>query len=393
MTISGKRSFQVVILMVSCLFSRQSNAQKIDTISTFSITGYVDAYYAYYTDSVGPKNFQKFPTVSPRSNTPSLNTAQLTLQYNADKIRGMAAFHFGDIAAATWAPAPYNNIMEAHIGVKVFSKLWIDAGLFRSHFGTEFLLPSENITSSVAVGTFYEPYYESGIRLNFDPTAKLEINLFLLNGYNVFVDNNNKKSFGMGITYALGANGGIGYTNYIGDDSQPGDSISHLRIHQNLFLNYQVHKIKLQVGGDFCLQQNSDLATERKTASMYSALATVRYQCAKRLGIYARGEIFQDPDGYMSTIITDYEGKQTGYKLWGVTAGLEFKPTDESYIKLEGRRLQMDQNQYIFNYNGYENNYRYEIMINAGVTFDLLKSLRTKETPAPTEPPAMGDVE
>jgi len=392
MTAAGKRIFLVISLMFSLFLSRDADAQKIDTISTFSITGYVDAYYAYYTDSVGPNNFQKFPTVSPRSNTPSLNTAQLSIQYTADKIRAMAAFHFGDIAA-TWAPAPYNNIMEAHVGVKIYSKLWVDAGLFRSHFGTEFLLPSENITSSVAVGTYYEPFYESGIKLNFDPTAKLEINLFLLNGYNVFVDNNNKKSFGMGVTYALGANGGIGYTNYIGDDSPPGDSISHLRIHQNVFWNYQRNKIKLQVGGDFCMQQNSDLATHSKTATMYSALATFRYQLAKRLGIYARGEIFQDPDGYMSTTFTDYAGKQTGYKLWGVTAGLEFKPTEESYVKLEGRRLQMDQNQYIFNYNGYEYNYRYEIMINAGVTFDLLKSLRTKETRVRTEPAAMGDVE
>src|ERR1022692_4320602 len=220
MRFPGKICF-LFILTASLLLAQKSNGQKIDTISTFSITTYIDAYYAYYTDSVGPGNNQKFPTVSPKSNTPSLNTAQVSLQYNADKIRAAAVLHFGDIAAATWAPAPYNSIMEAHVGFKVYSKLWIDAGFFRTHFGTEFLLPSENITSSVAVGTFYEPYYESGIRLNFDPTTKLEINLFLLNGYGVFVDNNNKKSFGMGVTYALGDRGGIGYTNYIGDDSPP----------------------------------------------------------------------------------------------------------------------------------------------------------------------------
>jgi len=391
MSVTGKRFFSVFILVINCLLSDESNAQKIDTVSTFSITGYVDAYYAYYTDSVGPKNDQKFSAISPRSNSPSINTAQLSVQYNADKIRATAVFHFGDIANADW-PHPYNNIMEAHVGVKIYSKLWIDAGFFRSHFGTEFLLPSENITSSVTAGTYYEPFYESGVRLNFDPTTKLEINLFLLNGYNMLVDNNNKKSFGMGVTYALGASGGVGYTNYIGDDSPLGDSVSHLRIHQNVFWNYQHHKIKMQVGGDFCMQQNSDIATQSKMATMYSALATVRYQLAKRLGVYVRGEIFQDPNGYMSTIITDYTGKQTGYKLWGVTAGLEYKPTEESYVKLEGRRLQMDKNQYIFNYNGEEYNYRYEIMINAGVTFDLLKSLRTKESPAPADP-AMGSVE
>ena len=389
--VSGKRRFSIIIL-IACFFSTlRSDAQKTDTVSTFSITGYIDAYYAYYSDSVGAGKFQKFPSTSPRSNSPSLNTAQLTISYNSDKIRGTAAFHFGDIAAATWAPAPYNNLMEAHVGVKIFSKLWIDAGFFRTHFGTEFLLPSENITSSVAVGSYFEPYYESGLRLNFDPTEKLEINLFLLNGYNMFVDNNNKKSFGMGVTYALNKNVGIGYTNYIGDDTPPVITTPHLRTCHNLFLNYAVNKIKLQIGGDFCTQQNSDIATESKTATMYSGLATFRYQVLGKIAAYCRGEIFEDPNGYLSTIITDVMGNRTGYKLWGVTAGIEYKPTEESYVRLEGRRLQMGQNQYIFNYNGFEYNFRYEVMINAGVTFELLKNVRTRPSVTPDPGTGAGD--
>ena len=379
-----KRSYIFILLLsASFLLSQRAHAQKLDTVSTFSITGYVDGYYAYYSDSVGPGKIQKFGSTSPRSNSPSLNIAQLTMQYNADKIRGTVALHFGDIPAATWAPAPYNNLMEAHVGVKIYSKLWIDAGFFRTHLGTEYLLPVENITSSVAVGSYYEPFYESGLRLNFDPTTKLEINLFLLNGYGMFIDNNNKKSFGMGVTYAFNDNLNIGYTNYIGDDTPPGVAGGHLRIAQNAFLNYQHKKLKIQVGGDYYMQQNSDLATGTKYANMYSALATARYQLLNKLAVYARGEVFNDPDGFMSTIITDYNGKKTGYKLWGATAGVEYKPTAESYVRLEGRRLQMDQDQYIYYHDGEYYNYRYEVMVNAGVTFDLLRNIRTRmEHPA-----------
>ncbi len=385
MAIPKKIRTLLAVAAALALHPTGSNAQKLDTVSTFSITTYMDAYYAYYTDSVGPNNNQKFPSTSPRSNTPSLNTIQVAINYSSDKIRATGVFHYGDIANATW-PHPYNNIMEAHVGFKVYSKLWIDAGFFRTHFGTEYLLPVENMTSSVAVGTYYEPYYESGIRLNFDPTKKLEINLFLLNGYNMFVDNNNKKSAGMGITYALGDNGGVGYTNYIGDDSPVDSSVAHLRFHQNVFFNYQYRKFKFQVGGDYCMQQNSDLATGTKTATMYSALATAKYQWTSKFSVYGRGEIFQDPDGYMSTIIVDNTGKRTGYKLWGVTAGVEYKPTDDSYIRLEGRRLQMDKEQFIFDYNGSRYNDRYEIMINGGVTFDLIKRFATRVSnpPEPT---------
>ncbi len=384
MQLSIKKCVSIATLLAGIACYTGSNAQKIDTVSSFSVTGYVDAYYAYYTDSVGPGNFQKFPGVSPRSNNPSLNTAMLSLNYTSDKLRATTVLHFGDIAAAGWAPEPYNHIMEAHVGIKIVNKLWIDAGFFRTHFGTESILPSENITSSIAVGTFYEPLYESGIRLNYDPTPKLDINLFLLNGYNVFVDNNNKKSFGLAATYAFNESAGIGYTNYTGDETPVGKSGSHLRIHNNVFFNFQKRKIKLQVGGDLCMQQNSDLATGTETATMYSGLATLKYQFVPKVAVYGRAEVFSDPDGWMSGVIKDYYGKPTGYKLWGITAGLEVKPTAESYVRLEARYLQMQKDQYIFMNGGDVQNARFEIMVNAGVTFDLLRSIKTKVKMPPT---------
>ncbi len=380
MKLVSKISFPAILIICCFFLVNKSGAQKIDTISTFSITGYADAYYAYYTDSLGPNKFQQFPNTSPKSNTPSLNIAQLSFLYNAEKVRAAAVFGFGDFISCTWAPAPYNNIMEAHVGFKVYSKLWIDAGFFRTHFGTEFLLPVENFTSSIAVGTFYETAFESGVKLNFDPTPKLEINLFLLNGYTMFVDNNNKKSFGIGITYNVNDKVGLGYTNYIGDDT-PADIAGdpHLRIANNVFINYTGKKLKLQLGADYFVQQNSDIATYKSNASMFSALATARYQAAKRCAIYCRGEFFTDPDGIVSPVITDHSGTKTGYKLWGATAGFEFKPTEGSYIRLENRYLKMDKDQYIYMHNGIGQNARYEIMVNGGVTFDLLKSFLTRK--------------
>jgi hypothetical protein len=376
MNLAGKKRASVIFSMISFLMSCECFAQKIDTISSFSISGYIDAYYASYSDSGKPGSFQKFPDACPRNNAPSLNIASLSCLYNADKVRAAFALNFGDIASAIF-PHPYNNVLEAHVGFKIYSKLWIDAGFFRPHFGTEFILPVENITTSIAVSTVYEPSYESGVRLNFDPTKKLEINLFLLNGYNMYVNNNNEMAFGMGITYALGSSGSIGYTNYIGPPNNA--PASHTRYANNVFINYQVKKIKLQAGADYCAQLYSDVATLSKTASMFSALATVKFQWTKMFGIYGRGEIFQDPDGFMSTIITDNQGNKTGYKLWGATAGIELKPTPDSYVRLENRLIQMDNNQYIFYYDGAAQNSRYEIIIDAGISFDLLKSVRTNK--------------
>ncbi|HMG14921.1 MAG TPA: outer membrane beta-barrel protein [Saprospiraceae bacterium] len=357
-----------LICAVTFLSVLKANTQTTDTIAKLIISGYVDAYYAYYTDSVGVNNYQKFPSISSRSNQIGLNSALISFQYNAEKVRGIATFHFGDTPKSTWSPS-FNYIMEAHAGVRLCKKLWLDAGFFRTHFGTEGLLPKENITSSIAVHTFYEPYYEAGIRLNYNPSERLAINLYALNGYNVYEDNNDKKSFGLLATYALSDKGNIGYSNYIGDDSNDADPVSHLRIHQNLFFNYQINKLKLQLGLDYCMQENSELDHNNKTASMFSSIFALKYQLKPKFAVYGRVEYFNDPDGFMSTIITNDLGEGSGYKLFGGTLGVEFKPTDNSYIRLEGRQLVMDKEQKIFYWDGEASNTRSEVLFNVGVSF------------------------
>lgn len=333
------------------------------------ISVYADAYYALYNDSVGINQDQKFPSIAPKSNSLGLNTVQVDFQYDAEKIRGIASFHYGDYARTNWS-GTYNNIMEAHAGVRLHKKLWIDAGFFRTHIGTEGLLPRENICSSTAIATFQEPALVSALRINYIPSDQWMIFLYLMNAYNGFEDNNHKKSIGVLTTYSINDNANIGYSNYFGDDTpEDADSISHNRFYQNVFFNYQLKKLKLQVGGDFCIQQNSDISNSTKSASMFSGLATGSYALSNILSIYSRIEYFSDPNGFLSGQITDAAGKTTGYKLWGLTAGLEIRPVDKLFIRLEGRQLEMDNDQQIFLWNGKTKSNRSELILNMGITF------------------------
>ena len=352
-------------------------AQTRDTFATYSVSAYADVYGATYTDSVGHGNFQKFPTVSPRSNTVGLNVVQVSGKYDGQRIRGMVTLHYGDIEKATW-PKNYHLLQEAHVGVRLLKTLWVDGGFFRTHFGTEFLLPVENITSSVSVGTYFEPYYEAGLRLNYDPTDKLEINLFLLNGYGIIADNNKRKSFGMGITYAFSKNLNIGYTNYIGNDAPDSITMSQVRFANNIFINYKKKKLKLQAGADVYIHQHADLIDNSKVGIAYSGLITIRYQLLYKFWGYGRAEGFYDNNGFLCGVITDTKGNQTGYKQWGVTLGMEYKPMRDAYIRLEGRRLQMADGQAIFRFDGENRDYRYELMLNAGMSLSLLKGVLTR---------------
>jgi hypothetical protein len=349
-------------------FSQTRDSSLVRSVAaSIKVSGYVDAYYAYYTDSLPLGSFQKFPSISPRSNQLGLNTAMITAQYDGDKVRGLVTLHFGDIPRSAWS-STMNMLMEAHAGILLHKNLWLDAGIFRTHFGTEGLLPRENFASAVSVNTYFEPYYEAGARLNYNPNDKLSVNLYLLNGYNLIEENNGKKSMGMLVSYALSDKGSVGYSDYIGDDSPAGDSVSHLRIHNNVFWNYQFGKLKTQIGGDYCFQKNSD-TTGKVNTSMYSGVLSLKFQGTEKFAVYARGELFNDPQGCMSGVMIDKAGKHTGVKMWGGTFGLEYKPSDNSYIRLEGRQIQMDKDQEIFHWNNKNVSSRTEMMINLGVSF------------------------
>jgi len=350
------------------VLASKSSAQSNDSTSLFKISGYVDAYYAYFTDSVGQGNYQKFQSVSPRSKEFGLNTAMITAEYNADRVRGIVSLQFGDIPKSSWS-STFNNILEAHAGIRIANNLWLDAGLFRTHFGTEGLLPKENLLSSIAISTYFEPFYEAGARLNYIPNDKWSFSLYGLNGYNLYEDNNSKKSMGMLITRTLGANGNIGYSNYLGDD-YPGDSdVSHFRFHNNVFYNQLFGHLKVQLGADYCIQSNSDLEDPGHSASMFSGEASFKYLFSDKFAIAARGEWFNDPNGYMGGLILNTDNEYTGLEMFGITLGAEIKPTENSYFRIEGRQLQFDDKQQLFYWDGELKSSRFEVSANVGVSF------------------------
>ncbi|MGQ0826876.1 MAG: outer membrane beta-barrel protein [Bacteroidota bacterium] len=358
--------FTAVILTICSI---KSFGQIKDSTGKLTLSGYVDTYYASYSDSLAFGTYQKFASISPRNKTFGLNIALISAQYKADRVRGVVTLHYGDVVKSLWSPV-FNNVMEANIGVSITKRLWIDAGLFRTHLGTEGLLPSENITSSLSVTTIYKPFYESGIRLSCDPNDKLSIKLFLLNGYNMFEDNNNRKSFGMLVNYALNKKGNIGYSNYIGDDTPDiADTISHSRSYHNVYWNYVfLGKLKIQVGVDFATQKNSDITNGTQTEIIYSGLLALKYQLKKKIAVYGKADTFYDSAGLLSGVIVDRTGKVTGLKLWGATFGMEYKPTDNIYFRIEGRQIQMYKDQDIFVNNGNTINRR-ELLLNFGVSF------------------------
>ncbi|WP_425391950.1 outer membrane beta-barrel protein [Ekhidna sp.] len=352
-----------ICLLVALQTHAQSDSTKIE------LTGYIDTYYASYSNKLSADELQPYITVAPRDNQFGLNIAEIGATYNTGEVRGTFVIQYGDIAEATWSDR-FKTIQEAWVGIEVTEGLWLDGGFFTTHIGAESFLPKNNWLSSTDIGTFNEPFYQSGARLSYEKSEKFEAQLHLVSGYNLFLDNNDAKSIGMLFSYKVNDAISLSYTNLFGRESPEG-SPSQYRFYNNIYLTWDpTDKISAIVGGDMSTQSNSELENPTETALMYNAVAIARYQFTKRYSATSRLELFNDRDGFISGVLVNQNGNQQGLKATAFTMGFEYAPTKQSYLRAETRWTWADRDLLIFNKGGNASNVRAEFLINMGFYFN-----------------------
>lgn len=339
-----------------------------DESAQLIITGYVSAYYAHYNDSVGQNSYEKFPTVSPYGDRFGLNLMQLGTSYSSEKVRGNFTLQWGDIPQSAWSPK-YNFIQEANVGFKLAKKLWFDFGFFRTHIGLESIQPRENIASSLATTTYFEPYFLSGAKLTYQVSKKLALQLNAFNGFNTFVENNKNKAVGLSAYLQPTKNLSITINTITSDESPDSVNISKQRLYNNIYLVYHSKRFDLGAEYNFGMQQHSNLSDSTKTAFMNSALVAVKYKQNEHLAVYYRQEVFLDPNEILTGPVVNSHHDLVGLDLFGETLGIEYKLVQNSYIRLEGRTIHSRPNENIFHVNGKTGNHREELMLTAGVWF------------------------
>lgn len=313
--------------------------------SKMEIDVYLSSYYSYYTeDNTGA--FIKYPTMAARNRQFGLNMAMISFSYHSEKVRSVATLHYGDIAESVW-PKTFNMVQEANAGVQIIKKLWFDAGIFRSHIGLESTQPRENITSSMSLVNVYEPYYFSGAKLTYLLSPKLSVQINAFNSFNSITETNTNKLFGGSVVYSPNNYISITYNFITGDDTPDTSFIKHQRYYHNLYGTYQKKKITIAAEFNYGIQDYSKYknAYTLTTAYMNSCLLLLRHQSFKKIAFYGRGEWFSDEDEILSS------GSGMGKYTWGATAGIEYKPLKNTAISLEGRYLESEKANFMYNGN------------------------------------------
>ncbi|MBC7473246.1 MAG: outer membrane beta-barrel protein [Candidatus Sericytochromatia bacterium] len=331
------------------------------------IEGYVDTYYAIDTDtSVLPQSADKrlqntrtLNAIGFRKNEVNINTAQVSASINADWYRSKLSIAYGTIPLQSW-PASYLNLQEANLGFKLRDNLWLDGGLFLTHIGGESLLPRYNWLSTLSLTTMFEPFYQGGVKLTFKPIEQFEMQLHLLNGYGLLEAVNPYPSFGWLFNYTPMSNFTAVYSGYAGNPNANGAATA-VRLFHDVNLSYQITE-------KFGLRGEVDVATQSDIQSIYhSEFLTAHYDFTPMFNVSLRGEYVNDEKGMLSAYPNLKDAGITGA---GVTLGGEFKPSTNSYVRLEGRELILDANKNkIFKSGNDATSNRFELMLSSGIWF------------------------
>ncbi|MFC2102006.1 outer membrane beta-barrel protein [Bacteroidota bacterium] len=350
--------------------SQQSKFQKL--IQNFDASVYIDAYSSFVLNdpSGDTSNLMEFAANSPFTDEFRLNVASIWLEYNSKNIRGKFIAQFGDIPnlRASTEEQFVKYMKEAHFGFRAYKRIWVDIGYLPNPIGYESSFPILNQISTVTVGGYFETGNFLGVKISGQITPSLFAGIYVGNQYSLAFGKNKRIYGGVTVLYSYKDIFSVNYNNMIGNASIVTSKVNHFYLYNNVILTVTPTKNLLLVGqADFGVFGNSVKPPDTTaTASGISGFIQATYRFTKWFALSLRGEFLNDPDGAVTPLYA-YDGKLHGLLTYGGTAGVEFNPVKNSYVRAEYSYLSADKDNYIFNSMLSTN--RHSITFTAGLRF------------------------
>ena len=323
-----------------------STAQDPDKLSV-KLGGFIDADYLY--DLNRPAGLDRalangnlYATTAERSNEFGINLAFLDAKVSSERVRGRLALQFGTSVQATYrgenaglgviqGAVPAELIQEAVVGYRVADGLWVDGGIFFSHLGFENFISRDNWVYTRSLVAELSPYYESGVKVTYQPSALWTVQFLIINGWQNIYETNTSKSVGLDLSYSPTDGAELTYNNYFG--IEPGGLVR--------FYNELIGRIS--VGQAVQVALTLDLGSQNKsggagTSVWYGGALLARYQLTERLALGGRLERFSDGDGVVVTT-----GTPNGFAVSGVSVNLDAQLHKNLLWRNEARLLLSDQ--------------------------------------------------
>lgn len=335
-----------------------------------SVSAFADAYAGVnmlFPSPTTPNGLRAFDT----SNGFSLHWAGLDAEYDGDVVGGAVSLRFGPGATAYAggdADISLQYVKQAYARWKpqrAKGRLSFDLGKFDTLYGAEVADSQNNFNyTRGALNWLGQPFFHTGLRANVAATERFSIAAIAVNGWNNTLDNNHGKSGGLQFSFAgdrfdtligymvggendrevtVGCDADTAFDGSSGDCvDAPGSEASQTTVVARGVNRRLRHFADVVIAGDvtdrFSLFVNGDVGYDETIVNpvtgtynqsvWYGASLGTRYAITPKFATAARGEFYQDLDGFTTPV---------PLMLGTGTLTLEFAPADMLLLKADTR--------------------------------------------------------
>lgn len=322
-----------LLFVVYSFISFPSFAQ--ETYKPFSISGFLDAFYAFdFNRPEGPERQKGFYNHN-RHNKPAINVVLIRMHYEKDSFHAVLDLQAGTYAQDNYAnePALYRALYQAYVGWKINPKTSLDIGVFESNIGWENAQNTLNPTLTRSLAAENSPYYLSGARLSWEVNSQINLVLTLNNGWQRIkrVEGNSLPGLSTQVVFSPNDALTFNWSTWIGTDDP--DTDRRLRYFQNFYTQWQPNpSVKLIAGFDIGLQQTS--IGSQALQSWLTPVILASWQFHEHWAIGARSEYYRDQH---QVIINT--GSPNGFQTQAVSFNLDRKLSTKIMGRVEGRYM------------------------------------------------------
>lgn len=305
--------------------------------SKFIFSGYADIYYQYDFNKPADKLRPAFLYNFKKNNEVNVNLALLKGNFESKKLRANLGVMSGNYSKYNLSAEPkfFRHIYEANIGYKFSDNVSIDVGILPSHIGCESAIAKDNWNLSRSILAENSPYYETGIKLNFNPNEKWSTSLLIVNGWQNIKDYNSSKAVGTQIVFKPDTKWIFSSSTFLGNEKP--DMAKQLRLFHNLHITYTVSdKLKTL----FMLDLGAERKPDRSGYNNWMGTAFfLQYSISEKFSSAARLEFYKDKNG---VIVSNYFPLE--FKTTGVALNIDYRPAKNLVIRTEVRSLNASEN-------------------------------------------------
>jgi hypothetical protein len=337
----------LLILFFNPSSGQVSNTGLADTtggiqIEKLSIGGYIDLYYGNHFSNSQNHQVPYFVSMS-RANELNVNLAYIDLRYQNPSFRARLIPGFGTYMNANYSaePATLKNLVECSAGIKLSKskEIWLDAGILGSPYTHESAISKDHLMYTRSLAPEYVPYYLSGIKVSAVLNSKVNVYLFLLNGWQQIQDQNSGKSMGTQIEYRPHANHLINWNTYIGDERSDASPDFSMRYFTDIYWIYKNKRFSatscFYVGNQ--TKQNQFSTSENHIWWQGNIIG--QYAFSEKYSLAGRLEYFNDIHNIQISPITG----NRPFKTFSSGLCLNVKVDKNAMLRLEGRHFFSDE--------------------------------------------------